>query len=80
MQPRQPGQNIKSRDITLPTKAKHSQRLWFFQWSRMEVRVGLTKKTECGRIDAFELWCWKRLESPMDCKEIQPFNPQGNQS
>ena len=29
------------------------------------------KKAECRRIDAFELWCWKRLESPLDCKEIQ---------
>ena len=35
------------------------------------------KKAECRRIDAFELWCWKRLESPSDCnqailKEISP--------
>ena len=29
------------------------------------------KKAECRRIDAFELWCWRRLESPLDCKEIQ---------
>ena len=27
----------------------------------MDVRVGLYKKAECQRIDAFELWCWKRL-------------------
>ena len=26
-----------------------------------------------------ELWCWRRLESPMDCKEIKPVNPKGNQ-
>ena len=39
------------------------------------------KKAECQRIDAFELWCWKKtLESPLDCKEIQPGNPKGNQS
>ena len=37
------------------------------------------KKAEHRRIDAFELWCWRRLESPMDCKEIKPFNPKGNQ-
>ena len=37
------------------------------------------KKAEC-RIDAFELWCWRRLESPLDCKEIQPVHPKGNQS
>ena len=28
------------------------------------------KKAECQRIDAFELWFWRRLESPLDCKEI----------
>ena len=29
------------------------------------------KRAERRRIDAFELWCWRRLESPLDCKEIQ---------
>ena len=38
------------------------------------------KKAELWRIDAFELWCWRRLESPLDCKEIKPVNPKGNQS
>ena len=28
----------------------------------------------------FELWCWRRLESPLDCKEFKPVNPKGNQS
>ena len=37
------------------------------------------KKVECWRIDAFKLWCWRRLESPMDSKEIKPINPKGNQ-
>ena len=32
------------------------------------------------RIDAFELLCWRRLLSPLDCKEIKPVNPKGNQS
>ena len=31
------------------------------------------KKAEYRRIDAFELWCWRRLESPLDCK-IQPVH------
>ena len=31
-------------------------------------------------IDSFELWCWRRLESPLDCKEIQPVHPKENQS
>ena len=36
-------------------------------------------KAECQRIDAFELWCWRRLESPFDSKDINPVNPKGNQ-
>ena len=50
---------LKSRDITLPTKV-HLSRLWFFQWSCMDVRVGLERKLS-ARMDAFELWCWRRL-------------------
>ena len=38
------------------------------------------KKAEHQTIDAFELWWWRRLESPLDYKEIQPVNPKGNQS
>ena len=39
------------------------------------------KKAERRRIDAFELWYWRRLlRVPLDCKEIQPVNPKGNQS
>ena len=38
------------------------------------------KKAECWRIDIFELWSWRRLESPLDCKEFQPVHPKGNQS
>ena len=38
------------------------------------------KKVENWRIDAFELWCWRTLESPLDCKEIQPVHPKGDQS
>ena len=32
------------------------------------------------RIDAFELWCWRKLLSPLDCKEIQPVHPKGDHS
>ena len=39
------------------------------------------KKTECRRIDAFELWCWRRvLRVPLNCKETQPVHAKGNQS
>ena len=36
------------------------------------------KKAESQRTDAFELWCWRTLEIPLDCKEIQPVHPKGN--
>ena len=37
------------------------------------------KKAECQRLDAFELWCWRRLlKSPLDCKEIQPVHSEGD--
>ena len=38
------------------------------------------KKAEQQRTDAFEQWCWRRLESPWNCKEIKPVQPKGNQS
>ena len=37
------------------------------------------KKAEFQRIDAFELWLEKTLESPLDCKEIQPVHSEGDQ-
>ena len=37
------------------------------------------KKAKYRRIDAFELWCWRRFLSPVDCTEIKPVNPKGNQ-
>ena len=40
----------------------------------------IIKKAECQRINAFDLWCWRRLlKSPLDCKEIQPVHPKGDQ-
>ena len=38
------------------------------------------KKAERRRIDAFELWLKKTLESPLDSKEIQPVHSKGDQS
>ena len=39
------------------------------------------KKAEHRRIDAFELWCWRRLlRVPWTAKEIQPIHPKGDQS
>ena len=44
----------------------------------MVVRAGpINSKAECLRIDAFKLWCWRRLESPLDSKEIlKDINPE----
>ena len=42
--------------------------------------ASLVKKAEHQRIDAFELWCWRRLfEGPLDWKEIQPVHSEGDQ-
>ena len=38
------------------------------------------KKAEHETTDAFELWCWRTLESPLGFKEIQPVHPKGDQS
>ena len=37
------------------------------------------KKAEYQRIDAFELWCWRTPESPLDSKAIKPVNLKGDQ-
>ena len=69
---------FKSRDITLPTNVCLVKAMVF-----PVVMYGCgswpIKKAECQRIDAFELCCWRRLLSPLDCKEIQPVYPKGDQ-
>ena len=66
---------LKSRDITLPTKI-HLVKALVFLVVLYGCEGWTIKKAECRRIDAFELWCWTRtLESPLDCKEIQPVHP-----
>ena len=70
---------FKSRDITLLMKFCLVKAVVFpvvmYGFEKWTV-----KKAECQRIDAFELWCWRTLESPLDCKEIKPVNPKRNQS
>ena len=51
---------LKSRDITLPTKV-HLVRAVFFPVVMYGCESWTIKKAECQRIDAFELWCWRRL-------------------
>ena len=70
---------LKHRDITLPTKI-HLVKAMLFPVVMYGCKSWTIKKAEHRRIDAFELCCWRRLESPLDCKEIQPVHPKGNQS
>ena len=70
---------LKSRDITLTTKV-HLVKAMVFLVVMYGCESWTIKKAECQRIDAFELWCWRRLENPLDCKVIKSVNPKGNQS
>ena len=56
----QPRQHIKSRDITLPTKV-HLIKATVFPVVTYGCESWTIKKAECQRINAFELWCWRRL-------------------
>ena len=67
---------FKSRDITLPTKV-HLVKAMVFPVVMYGCESWTVKKHR--RTDAFELWCWRRLESPLDCKEIQPVHSEGDQ-
>ena len=51
---------LKSRDITLPTKVRLVKAM-VFPAVMYECESWTIKKAECRRIDAFELWCWRRL-------------------
>ena len=69
---------LKSRNITLPTKVRLVKAM-VFPVVMYGCESWTVKKAECRRIDAFELWYWRRLESPLDCKEIQPVHSEGDQ-
>ena len=70
---------LKSTGITLLTKV-HLVKATVFPVVMYGCGSWTIKKAERQRIDAFELWCWRTLESPLDCKEIKPVNLKGNQS
>ena len=70
--------NLDSRDITLLTKVCPVKAM-VFPVVMYGCESWTVKKAEHRRIDAFELWCWRRLESPLDCKKIQPVHPEGDQ-
>ena len=69
---------LKSRDITL--LKSHSQS-YGFPVVMYGCESGTIKKAECQRIDASPTVVLEKiLESPLDCKEIQPVHPKGDQS
>ena len=72
---------LKSRDVTLWTKVCLVKAM-VFPVVMYGCENWTIKKAEHQRIDAFELWCWRRLlRVPWtDYKEIKPVNPKGNQS
>ena len=71
---------LKSRDITLPTNVCLVKAM-VFPVVLYGCESWTIKKNKHRRIDAFELWCWRKLfESPLDSKEIQPVHPKGDWS
>ena len=67
---------FKSRDIILLTKV-HLVKAMIFPVVMYGCESWTVKKAEHRRIDAFELWCWRRLlRVPLDCKEIQPVHSE----
>ena len=70
---------LKSRDITLPTKVSLVNAV-VFPVVVYGCESWTIKNSEHRRADAFELWCWRRLNSCLDCKEIQLVHPKGTQS
>ena len=66
---------LKSRDLTLPTKI-HTVKTIVFPVVMYGCKSWTIKKTEHQRIDTFEVWCWRRLLNPLECKEIKPVNPK----
>ena len=69
---------LKSRDISLLTKV-HIGKAMIFLVVMCGCESCSIKKDERRRIDTFELWCWRRLQSSLDSKEIKSVNPKGNQ-
>ena len=70
---------LKSRDITLLTIICLVKAM-VFPVVMYGCESWTIKKAEHQRIDAFELRSCRRLECPLDLKEIKPVNPKGNQS
>ena len=75
----QPRQHIKKQRHYFVNKRPSSQgygfssgHVWMYNFT--------IKKADHQKNDAFEPWSWRRLESPLDCTDIEPVHPKGNQS
>ena len=71
---------IKQQRYHFVDKGPYSQNYGFFPVAGYGCESWTIKKAEWWRTDVFERWCWRRLERPLDNKEIQPVHPEGNQS
>ena len=69
---------FKSRDITLPTKV-HLVKVMVFPVVMYGCESWTVKKAEHRGIDAFKLWCWRRLLRVSWIADIKPVHPKGNQ-
>ena len=70
---------LESRDITLPTNV-HLIKAMVFPVVMCGCESWTIKKAVCWRIDAFELWCWRRLlRVPWTARRIQPVHSEGDQ-
>ena len=69
---------LKRRDLTLSTEV-HVVQAMVLPVVMYGCENWTIKKAEHQRTDTFELWCWRRLQSPLNSKEIKPVNSQQNQ-
>ena len=75
-----PDSILKSRDVTLPTKV-HIVKAMVFPGVMYGCKSWTIKKTECQRINAFEMWCWRTLENPWAARRsnqsfLKEINPE----
>ena len=72
------GSVLKSRDTTLLTKVCIVKAM-VFPVVMYKYESWTIKKAECQRLDIFEMWCCRRLKSPLESKELKPVYPKQNQ-
>ena len=71
---------LKSRDITLPTKVRLVKAM-VFPIVMYGCESWTVRKAECRKMDAFKLWCWRRLlRVPWTARRSKDLHPKGDQS